>query len=85
MPARKSEDAPPPEEKTPVVSRADVAEPAPAPVAPEPVPLAGDQVEVELPDGSTAIVDKVMADAMKAAKAKGPQASVKQLPPETVK
>jgi hypothetical protein len=90
MPPRKSdadggtgsaaENIPPPEEKTPLVSRADVHG-----LAPEPVPLGADQVEVELPDGSRGVVDKVMAEAMEAAKAKGPQASVKQFPPEEVK
>lgn len=71
MPARKSDSTsdsaaenlnPPPEEAVPYVSRAD----AEGLVAPQPVPPADDQVEVTMPDGTRAVVDKAYADALKA-------------------
>lgn len=86
MPPRKNDSSsdsaaenlnPPPEEPVPYVSRAD----AEGLVAPQPVPPADDQVEVTMPDGTRAVVDKAYADALKANEGKT-TGSVKNPPPD---
>ena len=91
-----AENTPPPAKPVPMVTRADVAgvtpgaqgargasgrtEPPSFEQLTEKTPLADDQVEVTLPDGTHAVVDRVMADALKEAEGRKTP-SVKQYPP----